>query len=86
VPDKRSGKREKASQDAGDHSDWRSGEVTPPRDHHRVPHRDPLEGEFNVLTFDFERTPLEPSIQMYSAITWPFWESLRYFSSCKFAH
>lgn len=36
-----------------------------------------------LLTFDFERRPLEPSIQTYSAMTWPFWGRLRYFWSCK---
>lgn len=36
-----------------------------------------------ALTFDFERRPLEPSIQTYSAMTWPFWGRLRYFWSCK---
>ena len=39
------------------------------------------ESEF-VLTLDLERTPLEPSIQTYSAMTLPPWGSLRYFSSC----
>ena len=34
------------------------------------------------LTFDFERMPLEPSIQTYSAMTAPFWGKSRYFLSC----
>lgn len=34
------------------------------------------------LTFDFERMPLEPSIQTYSAMTAPFWGRSRYFLSC----
>ena len=36
----------------------------------------------SLLTLHFERTPLEPSIQTYSAMTLPFCGSLRYFSSC----
>jgi hypothetical protein len=40
--------------------------------------------KLRMLTLHFERRPLEPSIQMYSAITLPFCGSLRYFSSCTF--
>lgn len=33
------------------------------------------------LTLVLERTPFEPSIQMYSAMTVPFWSSFKYLSS-----
>lgn len=32
-----------------------------------------------ALTLVLERTPFMPSIQMYSARTWPFWSSFKYF-------
>ena len=35
------------------------------------------------LTLHLERTPLEPSIQTYSAMMAPLWSSFRYFSSCE---
>ena len=45
--------------------------------------RDRVEGSESckMLTFDLERTPLEPSIQTYSAMTAPFWGRSRYFLS-----
>jgi hypothetical protein len=40
-------------------------------------------GAGKLLTFDFERMPLEPSIHTYSAMTLPLWGRERYFWSCK---
>jgi hypothetical protein len=34
------------------------------------------------LTFVLDRTPLVPSIQMYSAMMEPFWSRVKYFWSC----
>ena len=39
--------------------------------------------EQRLRTLVLERTPLVPSIQMYSARTAPFWSSFMYFRSCK---
>ncbi len=39
------------------------------------------QAELDGLTLHFDRTPLEASIQTYSAMTAPFWSSLENFSS-----
>jgi hypothetical protein len=44
--------------------------------------RDLEDEKLERLTLDFERTPLEPSIQTYSAMMAPFWGRSMYFLSC----
>jgi hypothetical protein len=40
-------------------------------------------GAKNVLTFVLFRRPFDPSIQMYSARTLPFWSNFMYLANCE---